>query len=60
MSTCIISVPLQSKGDSDTLTLVEILADIPHDPTAFLVYAMLVASGWLIWKGSRQRKPPQG
>jgi hypothetical protein len=59
MSSFIIAVLLQSADSDSTLTLGEIIADIPHDAAAFLVYAMLAVSGWLIWKGSRKPKPPQ-
>ena len=59
MSNHAVALLLQGAGDANTLTLSEILADIPHDGAAFFVYALLLASGWLIWKGSRSRKPPQ-
>lgn len=31
---------------------------IPHDPAALFVYALLVAAGWAIWKGSRSGSAP--
>lgn len=39
----------------DGLTLAQVLADIPHDPAAFVVYAMLIVSGALIWKANRRK-----
>ena len=54
-----IALLLQSTSDESTLTLREILSDIPHDTPAFFLYALLLASGWLIWKGNRKRKPPE-
>jgi hypothetical protein len=54
-----IALLLQGGSGESTLTLRTILADIPHDGPAFFLYALLLASGWLIWKGSRKRKPPE-
>ncbi|MBI4544248.1 MAG: hypothetical protein HY703_03535 [Gemmatimonadetes bacterium] len=33
-----------------------IIAQIPHDPAAFFVYALLAVSLYLLWRGSRHRK----
>lgn len=35
------------------LTLREMLADIPHDAGAFVVYGILAFGIFLIWRGSR-------
>ncbi|HEX6134660.1 MAG TPA: hypothetical protein VFZ24_11890 [Longimicrobiales bacterium] len=48
--------------DSD-LTIGDIVAGIPHDGPAVVVYALLVAFGGLIWWGNRNsgkgdRTPP--
>lgn len=32
-----------------------LLADIPRDPGALLVYLLLTISLFLVWRGSRQR-----
>jgi hypothetical protein len=40
----------------DGLTLGEVLRDIPHDPSAFVVYTLIILFLGLIWKGSRGRK----
>jgi hypothetical protein len=37
------------------LTLGRVLADIPHDGPAVLVYVLLAVSGYLIWRGSRRK-----
>ena len=38
------------------LTLHEIIADIPHDGPAFVVYAMLLVFIGMIWRASRPRR----
>ena len=40
----------------DGLTFRDVIADIPHDVPALVVYAMLMGSGWLIWKANRGKK----
>jgi len=39
---------------TDHITLHQILADIPHDVPAFVVYAMIIASLGLIWRVNRK------
>lgn len=41
----------------DRLTLQEILADIPRDAAAMVVYGVLLASGALVWWGNRHSGP---
>ena len=37
----------------DGLTLKRVLSDIPHDASALVVYVLLAAFVYLIWRGSR-------
>lgn len=56
MSFDIIAGLVQAAGTgSDGLSLTEVIADIPHDPAAFVVYALLFVMCWFIWKGSRSK-----
>jgi hypothetical protein len=48
---------VQGQGEEGTLTIGEVLADIPHDPAAFVVYALIAGSVWLIWKANRKQPP---
>jgi hypothetical protein len=62
MSTMILGLLAQMQDDG-VLTLREIVAEIPHDPAAFLVYALMAVSLYLVWRGSRRKKggpEPQG
>ena len=43
--------------DGDGLTVGEIVRDIPHDPAAVFVYVLVLGFVFLIWYGSRRRKP---
>lgn len=43
--------------DDGILTLREVVAEIPHDPAAFVVYALIAVSLYLVWRGSRRKKP---
>lgn len=36
----------------------EVLADIPHDAGAIVVYLMLLALGFFVWHGSRNKGAP--
>lgn len=45
---------IQSSGQG--LTLGRILRDIPHDGAAIVAYVLVIAFGWLVWKGSRPKK----
>jgi len=38
---------------NDGLSLGEIVRELPHDLPAFIVYALILAFVWLIWRGSR-------
>ena len=38
------------------LTLREVIADIPHDGPAFVVYAMVLVSIGMIWRANRPRR----
>lgn len=40
----------------DGLTIGDIVHDIPHDPAAFFVYALVALFIGLIWLGSRQKQ----
>lgn len=51
MNTLIASLAAQSDG----LTLRDYLTDIPHDPAAILLYALLLAAIVFIVAGSRSR-----
>lgn len=47
-------VHLQAVSDVDQgLTPAELVANIPHDPSAMVVYAMLLGSVLFIWRASR-------
>ncbi len=48
---------LQAASPDDVLTLNEVLADIPHDPPAFVVYAMVAFSLYLLWRSNRPKRP---
>lgn len=39
-----------------SLTLGRVLADIPHDGPAVILYMMLGVSIYLIWRGSRRKR----
>lgn len=44
-------------SDSDGLTLLEVLGNVPHNPAAIFTYILLVATfGGIFWVG-RPRKP---
>lgn len=45
---------VQSAGSG--LTLSRIVHDIPHDVRAVVVYVLVVAFGYLTWRGSRPKK----
>ena len=47
-------VHLQAASDVDPgLTLAKLVANIPHDLSAMVVYAMLFGSALFIWRASR-------
>jgi hypothetical protein len=64
----LVAVPLQSSDDG--LTAAEILAAVPHDAAAIVVYTLVAACVVLVWwahrhagVGGREREPdapPQG
>lgn len=56
MSITFIATIAQAVADADRLTLSEIVADIPHDGPAIVVYVMLLASVGLIWKANRKKR----
>lgn len=37
------------------LTLGKVLADVPHDAAAFVVYAMVIGSVVFVWRSGRSR-----
>jgi len=41
--------------ESGGLTLGRILADIPHDGPAFVVYALIAGFVYLVWRGGRNK-----
>ena len=41
--------------ESGGLTLGRILADIPHDGPAFVVYALIAGSLYLVWRAGRKK-----
>lgn len=48
------AVHLQAVSEIDQgLTPAELVANIPHDPSAMVVYAMLFGSALFIWRASR-------
>jgi hypothetical protein len=51
----IINAALQAASGqgADGLTFAEIVRDIPHDGAAFLIYALIAASCYVIWKANR-------
>ena len=42
------------------LTLRKVIADIPHDLPALVVYVLLAGFVFMIWRGSRKGKPKGG
>lgn len=42
---------------TDHVTMHDLLVGIPHDVSAFVVYAMLIASLYLIWRANRPQQP---
>lgn len=52
--TSITAVALQAAAGG--LTFRNMLADIPHDAPAIVVYVLLLGSGWLIWRANRGKK----
>lgn len=54
MLTALARTGAQALGNPDDgLTFGEILANIPHDPSAFVLYALLFASLAFIWRAGR-------
>jgi hypothetical protein len=49
------TVILQSSAGSG-LTLSRIVHDIPHDLSAYVVYALVLAFCYMIWRGNRPKK----
>jgi len=48
------AVHLQAVSDIDQgLTPAELVANIPHDLSAMVIYAMLFGSAWFIWRAGR-------
>lgn len=48
------AVHLQAVSEIDQgLTPAELVANIPHDLSAMVVYAMLFGSAWFIWRAGR-------
>jgi hypothetical protein len=50
------SILLVQSSSGSGLTLGRILRDIPHDAPAMVVYALLIAFTYLVWRGSRPKK----
>lgn len=50
---------VQAAAD-EGLTLHEIVASVPHDAAAVVVYTLVGASLWLIWWGNRHSGPGAG
>ena len=51
-------VHLQAVSELDQgLTLSELVANIPHDLSAMVVYALLVGSGLFVWRSGRSAGP---
>jgi len=38
------------------LTLGQVIADIPHDTPAIVVYVMLLVSIYIVWRANRPRR----
>lgn len=46
-------------GAGDGLTLTQVVRDIPHDPAAFVVYALVIGSvALVVWAG--RNRPDSG
>lgn len=44
---------------AETLTLGEILSEIPHDGPAFFIYLLTASAvGWVVWAGRKRPKGP--
>jgi hypothetical protein len=41
---------------ADGLSWKEIVAAVPHDAPAFVIYVLIVLAGWATWRGSRARR----
>jgi hypothetical protein len=50
----ILATTILQAAESDGLTIGEILADIPHDGPAIVLYLLTAASAALIWWGHRR------
>lgn len=50
---------IQNAVESDQgLTLEKLVANIPHDASAIVVYVMLLGSALLVWRAGRSRTRP--
>jgi len=50
---------LQNAVESDKgLTLEKLVANIPHDASAIVVYTMLLGSALLVWRAGRSKTRP--
>lgn len=60
LSALAVSVPsATSQATADGgLTIGELVANIPHDTAAFVVYAMVIGSALFVWRAGRT-KPPE-
>jgi len=53
------SALMQNAVESDQgLTLEKLVANIPHDASAVVVYAMLLGSALLVWRAGRSKTRP--
>lgn len=46
--------------ESDGVSFSELMGNVPMDPAAIFVYLLLIASGVLIWMGSRKNGGAEG
>lgn len=52
--TALATTGMRALGNSDDgLTIGEIVAHIPHDPSAFVVYALLLGAVAFVWRAGR-------
>lgn len=56
LTSAALGVTMQASSD-DGLSIAEIIANIPHDFSAVVIYAMIVGSVVFVWCAGRSRPP---
>lgn len=50
----VMSLLAQGAPPEGGITLRELIENVPTDPAALFVYALVIAAAFLVWKGSRR------